>query len=136
VKRFALLIGTLTLLVAGCGSDNARYANITRPPEQIVVSAAVTAGGITVSPSSFGAGLVQLVVTNLTKTSQQVTLEEPDSGASAGETPPINPQEIAQIKVNLTRGKYQLTATDPTISPAPIKVGPARAPEPDTLQQP
>ncbi len=135
MKRFAgisLLIGIVAL--GGCAS-NTRFRNDPRPPDQIVVTAAVTAGGITVSPASFGAGLVQLQVTNLTKTSQQVTLEQPSSGVAAGETAPINPQDIAQLKVNLARGRYELTVSDPTISPASIRVGAPR-PSGDVLQQP
>lgn len=137
MKRLAgigLLIAVLALL-AGCGQSK-RFRNDPRPPAQIVVTAAVTAGGVTVSPASFGAGLVQLIVTNLTKTSQQVTLVQPGAGPAAGETSPINPQDIAQLKVNLAQGRYQLTTGDPSITPAIIAVGPPRPSNQDQLQQP
>src|SRR3954452_23169172 len=61
-------------LVAGCGSD-ADHANEPRPARPIHIPAAITAGRITVSPNTFGAGTVVLLIANETSQAHRVTVE-------------------------------------------------------------
>jgi hypothetical protein len=104
--RLTVVGGSLALFVAGCGTGK-NYANNPRPPVPIVVAAAISPNGVSVSPSRFGAGLIQLVVTNLTNSSQQLTLESRDAGgrpAFSQQTGPINPQDTASLSANLVTG--------------------------------
>ena len=60
----ALAVGGL-LGLAACGSS-AERVNDERPPASINVTAALIDGHIEVSPRSFGAGPIRLLVTNRT----------------------------------------------------------------------
>lgn len=135
-----LVAAVLPVAVGGCGSTKP-YANNPRPAEPIVVAAAIAPGGISVSPESFGAGLVQLVVTNLTNSSQQ--LEIVSRGQSSGGTPllqqqtgPINPQDTASLKANLGQGAYTVRVSDHKIKAAVFTVGAARPSSQNQLLQP
>ena len=50
--------------LAGCGGSGGDYSNEPRPPAPINVTAAVTDQRISVSPKSFGAGPIVLIVSN------------------------------------------------------------------------
>jgi hypothetical protein len=122
----------------GCGSTK-NYANDPRPPEPIVVAAAITPGGISVSPARFGAGLIQLVVSNLTTSSQQLEIV---AGSGAGQRTaleqigPINPQDTAQLKANLSPGVYTLRVSGGKVKSATLKVGAPRPTSQNQLLQP
>lgn len=135
-----LVAAALAVLLASCGSTK-NYANNPRPAEPIVVAAAVSPNAISVSPSSFGAGLIQLVVTNLTTSSQQLEItSKPGSGARAfrQETGPINPQDTATLKADVGRGSYtvRVTGAGGAIKSATISVGPPRTSSQNQLLQP
>src|SRR4051812_29833713 len=80
-------------VATGCG-DTSSHKNDPRPPAPIVVTASVSNDGISISPRRFGAGPIQLVVTNQTDASQEIRLETDElGGTKAGitqETGPIN----------------------------------------------
>ncbi len=101
-------LGTLLLVaLAGCGTQG-KYANQDRPPAPIVVTAAITPTGVSVSPTKFGAGPINLVVTNQTETSQRLTLAQEVNGQSAPQeqTGPINPHDTASLQANVDQGTY------------------------------
>ena len=90
------------LLVAGCGDDS-NYANAQRPPVPDRRHRVDLKTSVSVSPATFGAGPIRLIVTNQTGRSQQVTLETADDPGSAtpasGRRPgPINPRETASLE--------------------------------------
>jgi hypothetical protein len=130
----ALAIGT-----GGCGSDD-EFANDERAPAAITLSASITASNVTVSPSRLGAGSIELVASNLTATSQQLTLrsERLRNGAHPLEqrTGPINPGDTASLTADLAQGTYRVTARSGGITAATIHVGPSRPSAKDTLLQP
>jgi hypothetical protein len=132
-------IAALSLAAAGCGGGD-DFANSPRPAPPITVSAAVSAARVTVSPSRFGAGAIELIASNQTATSQRVTLR---SRATSGpgerlvqSTGPINPGDTASLKADLVKGTYLVTARSAAIDAATIVVGPPRKSGTDSLLQP
>ena len=136
---FAAAIG-VGLVLGGCGGEGDDYENRARPPEPIVVSASIADGRVSVSPRSFGAGPITLIVTNQTEAAQELTLETDEIG---GEGPgieqnsgPINPGDTASLKADLTRGTYKVAVEGNGIQGASIKVGASRKSAQDELLQP
>jgi hypothetical protein len=130
----ALAFGT-----GGCGSGD-DFANDERAPAAITLSASITASNVTVSPSRLGAGTIELIASNLTTTSQQLTLRSENllGGADPLEqrTGPINPGDTASLTADLAQGTYRVTARSGTITAATLRVGPSRRSAKDTLLQP
>ena len=128
-----------TLVVAGCGGGS-DYKNRPRPPAPINITASVSNAGIAVSPTSFGAGPIVLIVTNQTGASQEVTFESNELGASkpgvTQTTEPINPRGTGQLKVDVTQGRYRLRAGNADITPAQVSVGPPRQSAQNDVLQP
>ena len=129
----------LALLIGGCGGDD-EFANRERAPAQITLSASITPRDITVSPSRIGAGAIELIASNLTSTSQQITLRS--ETLSAGTAPlmqrtgPINPGDTASLTADLVQGTYRVTARASGVPSATIRVGPSRSGSSDQLLQP
>ena len=127
------------LLIGGCGGDD-EFANRERAPAPIILSAAITPRDITVSPSRIGAGTVELLASNLTSTSQQITLRS--EMLSAGTAPlqqrtgPINPGDTASLTADLVKGTYRVTTGPGTQPSATIRVGPTRSGSSAGLLQP
>jgi hypothetical protein len=130
------VVAALALGAAGCGGGD-DFANDRPSPTPITVSAAISAARVTVSPSRFGAGPIELIASNQTRTSQRVTLRS-RGGADELEqsTGPINPGDTASLTADLTRGRYVVSARSSAIDPAQIIVGPPRDTAADALLQP
>jgi hypothetical protein len=130
----ALAFGT-----GGCGGDD-DFANDERAPAAITLSASITSSNITISPSRLGAGTIELIASNLTATSQQLTLRSGKlkGGADPLEqrTGPINPGDTASLTADLVQGTYHVTTRSEAITAATIHVGPSRPSAKDTLLQP
>jgi hypothetical protein len=126
-------------LVAGCGGGS-NYKNHPRPPAPLNITASVSDAGIAVSPTSFGAGPIVLIVTNQTGASQEVTFESNELGGSkpgvTQTTEPINPRGTGQLQVDVTEGHYRVRAANADIAPASITVGPERQSAQNQLLQP
>jgi hypothetical protein len=137
-RAFAVA-GLSAAFLAACGDED-DYANEPRPPSPIVVSAAVTDKAVSVSPREFGAGPVDLVVTNQTERSQEITLETDEIGGSAPgiqqRTGPINPGDTATLKAELAEGTYRVAVDSENIRPAAMEVGDERPSAQDELLQP
>ncbi len=124
------------LLAAGCGKDES-YSNDKRPPSLIVLSAAIRADEVSVSPKRFGAGPVSLVIANQTGAAQQITFET--TGGTGGfmqQTGPINPGDTATLRADVPKGKATVGVQGDGIAPAVLTVGAARAGAQDELLQP
>ena len=126
-------------LVAGCGGGS-NYKNNLRPPAPLNITASVSNAGIAVSPVTFGAGPIVVIVTNQTGASQEVTFESDELGATkpgvTQTTEPINPRGTGQLKINVSEGRYRVRAANADISPAQITVGPQRQTAQNQLLQP
>lgn len=134
----AVALTPAALMLSGCGAD--RFANERRPPAPITVSAAITPGRVTVSPSRFAAGAIELIASNQTGTSQRLRLHSEARAGATQEidqsTGPINPGDTASLKAELTAGAYLVTARSASIAGARIVVRPGSGNAGDGLLQP
>lgn len=138
MRRIAavLVTGAVGMAAAGCGEDES-YSNEPRPPSPIVLTASINKDAVSVSPSSFGAGPVRLVITNQTSAAQEITFAS--SGGSAGfeqQTGPINPGNTATLKATVPRGKVTVEVQSDAINPAELEVGKERSSAQNELYQP
>jgi hypothetical protein len=127
-------------LLSGCGSDD-QYANKPRPPAPINVTAAISDREISVSPRSFGAGPIVLIISNQSKRAQDVTFETSELGGSKPGLAPqstgrINPRGTGTLKVDVREGTYELSTDDANREPVEIQVGPPRPSAQNDLLQP
>jgi hypothetical protein len=125
------------LALAACGTTTERR-NEPRPPTRIVITGSISTDRVSISPRRFGAGPVSLVVANLTDTSQQVTLETADQ-ARAGirqQTAPINPRDTAELRADLSTGRYRVKVSGGGIASATLRVGRQRRSAQNDLLQP
>ena len=128
------VVGVVTL--AGCGPEK-NYANHPRPPAPITVSAYISPTRVSASPASFGAGPINVLVTNNSTTSQEVTFETGGSGSSVTQsTGPINPGDTGEIKLFVRQGQYRLRASSGAISPATLMVAGERPSAQNEVLQP
>lgn len=134
----AVLAGGVAL--TACGDDN-NYNNRPRPPSPINVTAYVGSKRVSVSPQTFGAGPIVVIVTNQSNSSQDVTFQNSTAGSGGKSdvtqsTGPINPGDTGQLKVDVVQGSYEVKAGDGSIRPASVSVGPERASAQNDLLQP
>jgi hypothetical protein len=112
-----------------CGGEE-DHANRERPAASINVTAAIIDGRVIVSPRSFGAGPIRLIVTNQTKTAQEIRFETDEVGGDSPgitqKTGPINPSSAATLEVDVREGDYAISTADSAIEPASVKVGAPR----------
>ena len=133
----AALAAVSTFGLAACGGDDDDYANTPRPPAPIVLTAAISAKEVSISPAKFGAGPVSLIITNLTDSPQEVTFES--DGSSAGftqSTSPINPRDTATLKADVPEGDAVVKVSSDGIKQASVAVGPKRESAQNELLQP
>jgi hypothetical protein len=133
------LAAAAVVALAGCGTST-DYKNEPRPPSLIVITASIDDQRVSVSPQTFGAGPISLIVTNQTNTAQSVTLESADkAGSGPGlrqETAPISPRDTATLKANVKPGRYTVHVRGDGIVAARLSVGPQRASAQNDLLQP
>jgi hypothetical protein len=136
----ASLVVAVALAVGACGSSSADYKNDPRPPATIIITGYISDERVSVSPRSFGAGPLSLIVTNQTSSSQRVTLESAGAtGSGPGirqVTAPISPQDTATLKVDVKPGSYSVHVGAAAIRAARLKVGPERESAQNDLLQP
>jgi hypothetical protein len=139
MRRTGAMATLLVIALAGCGGS-ADYRNDPRPPAAIVLTASVSDQRVSVSPRSFGAGPISLIVTNQTGASQRVTLESSDpAGSGPGlkqETAPISPRDTATLKADVEPGRYTVHVGGDSIAAVGLRVGPQRASAQNDLLQP
>jgi hypothetical protein len=137
--RIALGIVCGAAFATGCGDED-DSANEPRPPAPIVVTASISNDEVSVSPRTFGAGPVSLVITNQTDASQEVRLETDEVGGTRPgiqqETGPINPADTAQLRADVREGTYRVSVSSDAIEPATLRVGPERESAQNDLLQP
>jgi hypothetical protein len=126
--------------VGGCGGSESDYANKPRPATPINITAAITDRGVNVSPNTFGAGPIVMIVSNQTAEQQTVTLETEELGGSKPglrkSTTPIGPRSTGTLKADVRQGTYAVSTRGGGIEPATVEVGKARRSAQDQLLQP
>jgi hypothetical protein len=148
----ATTVGMLVLAagaVAGCGGGS-HFANQPRPAPPVNLTVYISDQRVSISPSSVGAGPVELIVTNQASNAESLTLL-PAGAATAqplADTGPISPQGAAQVTINLnapgdytvaiaSRGSTEAATTTPAgIRAALLHVGHARRSASNQLLQP
>jgi hypothetical protein len=108
------------LLAAGCGQKD--FANDPRPPYPAEVTVNINDRQVDVSPTGFGAGLVNFTIGNQTREWATLTVSGPTS-AQSGEIPPAG---NGTLKVDMKTGTYELGAHGPAARPFALEVGPER----------
>jgi len=105
----------VALVLAGCGSGKA-YKNDPRPPAPINITAFVGPKRVSVSPASFGAGPIVVIVTNQSDTSQEVTFQNGGGSCTKStdvcQSALVGPGETGQLKLNVHSGAYQVKVGD------------------------
>ena len=139
VPRRALILAAAACCgVAACGGGS-DYANKDRPPSPINVTAAITSKKISLSPKTFGAGLVVLTVSNQTGTKQKLTFQTQELGGSKpgikATSDPIDPNGTGIMKVEARDGDYEIS-TSGGAKPVKVTVGKARRSAQDELLEP
>lgn len=124
---FAVVAGALTIAIAGCGDDT-EYRNEDRPPSPVTITAYIGKDKVSLSPASVGGGPINLIATNQTGRSQELTLEtadEPggDSPGTRQQAGPINPGDTGEIRVTVQEGTYTVHVRGDQIRPATLDVG-------------
>jgi hypothetical protein len=133
---------TAAVALGGCGDADHTYANTVRPASPIVISASIDDKNVEVSPKTFGAGPITLIISHQSTSSQRVTLETDQAPGDAGpgekaiETGPINPRETASVKGEVKQGTYALHVGGDGVHAARIVVGEARSSAQNDLLQP
>jgi hypothetical protein len=129
IRVEAVLAAALVAAGLGaCGADD--YQNEPRPPSPINVTAAIDDKQVRVSPVTFGAGPVVILISNQSGTAQNVTFETDELGASTGgirrSTGAIEPLSTGQLKVDASEGSYTLSASAGDVAPATVEVSKQR----------
>jgi hypothetical protein len=139
VLRAVLIVAALAVCAAGCGGEP-DYANKPRPATPINVTAAISKNRISISPKSFGAGPIVMIVSNQTGKAQTVTLETDELGGSQPglkqSTDPIEPHGTATLKVDVREGDYSVSVKDRAVEPAAVRVDGKRKSAQDQLLEP
>lgn len=112
----------LALTLTGCGGSRSPAGRPNRLTPTIV-STSITADGVSLSRDHLAAGPVKLVITNRTGASQQLAVASSDAGSFHQETAPINPQDMAQLRAELSPGSYTVSVRAPGVKSARLAVG-------------
>jgi hypothetical protein len=125
------LLVLLPVTFAACGEDD--FPNDPRPASPVELTAAIDPNSVDISPTTLGAGLVNVTISNQTAEPTRLTLEGPTSAAS-GEIPPGG---TGSIRAALAEGEYEAAAgAEIDIRPATLEVGPERPTSQNELLQP
>jgi hypothetical protein len=123
----------LVLALGGCGGGN-DYKNELRPPSPINVTAYVSPNRVSVSPNTFGAGPIVVVVTNQSPAPQEITFT--DGGGKVTQSTHIDPGNTGELKLDVPQGSYSVRTGSDTIRAATVTVGPQRQSAQNQLLQP
>ncbi len=125
---------------SGCGGSEDDYANQPRPATPINVTAAIGDRGISLSPKTFGAGPIVMIVSNQTAQRHTVTLETQELGGSepglTESTRPVGPGGTARLQADLRAGTYEIGTRSDAVSPVRLEVGAPRRSAQDELLTP
>jgi hypothetical protein len=110
----------VVLAAAGCGRND--FKNDPRPPVPAEVAVKIANDGVGVSPKTFGAGLVNFTVANLTNQTGSLAIHGPVSAS----TDKIPAGGTGSVKVEMTTGSYEASVDGIALRPFRFTVGPER----------
>lgn len=99
----------MLLAAAGCGQQT-NYANDQRPPSPLTITASISPGRISISPSRVGAGPVTLTVANTADASSDVQVEPVGATGPSAQSGPVNPGGTTNISFDAKSGTYRVSA--------------------------
>jgi hypothetical protein len=114
-----LSVGLAALAVAGCGRDD--FENEPRPAVPGEITVEIGKDGVIVSPRSFGAGLVNFTIANLTKAPTTLAI----IGPTEAESDEIPAGGNTILKAEMRSGEYEASA-EAEVRPFSFTVGPDR----------
>jgi hypothetical protein len=129
----ALTVAALLVLVVlgGCGRDD--FKNDPKPAVPLDATIEVSDKKIDISPTAFGAGLVNFIVANNSGKEAALKIDGPVDETSS----PIPSNGNGVLKVNMEKGHYKLSIEGSDgITPAEIQVGAEREPSNNDLLLP
>jgi hypothetical protein len=129
------IVGATVILVSGCGGSAGTFANRPSPPEPITITGQVSNSRVLISPTSFGAGPINLEVTNAANRSVSLAVQNAN-GHSVADLQSINPDTPGDVKFDIAPGDYLVIASEPSIKPAELHVGGERSSAGNSLLQP
>ena len=116
-----VLAGVALLALTGCGRDD--FANDPRPPVPLEATVEITDAKVQISPTSFGAGLVNFTIANNSSDSAVFTLD----GRNDETSEPIPANGNTTFKVPMETGTYVAGVyRKDSIKKATLKVGAER----------
>ena len=135
--------GSTTWVTACCGisacGGGSDYANKDRPPTPINITAAISTKKVSISPTSFGAGQIVLIISNQTDSPQTITFQTQEIGGSKPgikeTSDSIGPRDTGTMKIDVREGTYSVSARG-GVAPANVKVGRERQSAQDQLLEP
>ena len=137
-RRALLTVVALCCGFSACGGG-ADYANKPRPASPINVTAAISTKKISVSPKTFGAGPVVIIISNQSGQAQTVTIQTQELGGSQPgikqTSNTIDANDTGSMKVDVRKGTYSISAKR-GVSPVTVEVGAARRSAQDQLLEP
>lgn len=144
MRRALVLPSLCGLLAAGCGSTAPLdFKGHSRPSPPVDVSVYVSDHGISISPSSVGAGLLVFYVTNQATRAELITVSGADHpDATTLNSGDLQPHATATVTADLRKGLYELTGSgfvggNPApVAPARLRVGAPREAGNSALLQP
>jgi hypothetical protein len=129
------IVGATAILVTGCGGGTGSFANRPRPPEPITITGSVSNSRVLISPATFGAGPIDLIVTNAASRSVSLAVQDANGHAVAN-LQSINPETPGDVKFDIAPGDYVVIASESGIKPAELHVGSERASTGNGVLQP
>ena len=129
------VLGATVILVSGCGGGTATFKNGPRPPVPITITGMISNARVLISPAQFGAGPIDLVVTNAATRSVSLAVQDA-RGHAVANLQSINPDTPGEVKFDIGPGEYAVVASEPGIKPAKLHVGNERPGAPNTVLEP
>jgi len=113
-------VALIAIGATGCGRDD--FKNDPSPPVPAEISVKIATDGVGVSPKTFGAGVANFTVANLTNQTGSLAIH----GPVTAETSAIPPTGTGTIKVELKSGNYEASVDGIAVRPFQFTVGPER----------
>ena len=118
------------IAVTGCGRDD--FENDPRPAVAAEITVEIGSEEVVVSPSEFGAGMVNFTIANLGDIEATLAID----GPTVAESDQVPPGGTATLKTELASGSYRASAEGADVTPFDFQVGPPRESAKDELLLP